>query len=110
MDEALLRWCERAGIATSYHDIWGRRHEATEAGLRALLAELGIADTTEHALAEAQAGDWREAVPPALAVSADAPRLELVVRVPQALRRLRWTLREEDGALHAGTVDAAECA
>src|SRR5437867_12823866 len=67
-DDALLRWCERAGIDTAYHDTWGQRHEASEAGLRALLAELGIADSSAQALAAAQESDWREPVPPVLAV------------------------------------------
>src|SRR5438105_3045694 len=108
--DALLRWCKRAGIDTAYHDTWGHRHEASEAGLRALLAELGITDPSAQALAAAQESDWRESAPLVQAVPADAPRVELVVRVPQDLRRLRWTLRQEGGAQHAGAVDAAECA
>jgi (1->4)-alpha-D-glucan 1-alpha-D-glucosylmutase len=37
----LRRRCERAGIATSFHDIWGNHREVPEASLRALLEQLG---------------------------------------------------------------------
>ena len=34
--ESLERLCGQYGIATAYHDIWGKRHEVAEASLRAL--------------------------------------------------------------------------
>jgi (1->4)-alpha-D-glucan 1-alpha-D-glucosylmutase len=104
-DDLLHRWCERAGIAAAYHDIWGQRHEASEAGRRALLAELGVDTPSAEALAAAQAADWRDAAPPVCAVAAGAVRFEVVVRLPSRTRRLHWRVDEEGGARHGGVID-----
>ena len=45
--------CARAGIETSYRDVWGTRHDVPEASLRALLAEFGDG-----------ADGWRRIEPP----------------------------------------------
>jgi len=43
--EELERQCERAGIATWFHDIWGNHREVPDASLRALLAQLDSGGT-----------------------------------------------------------------
>src|SRR5207247_4056005 len=62
-----------------------------------------------RSLAQAEADDWRMAMPPVVALAADAPRFEIIVRVPGALSWLRWTLHEEGGAQRAGETEAAAC-
>ena len=106
----LARWCERAGIALDYHDIWGHRHEVPDSGLEALLAEFGRSAHDAEALAEAERNDWRQPLPPVVALTAGTPRFELVVRLPRREEALRWVVREEGGAVHRGAVDRMGCA
>ncbi|MEO6031937.1 MAG: malto-oligosyltrehalose synthase [Burkholderiaceae bacterium] len=108
--DALLRLSERVGIATSYQDVLGQRHEASEENLRAMLHEFGIDAATPEVLAAAEARDWREPLPPVVAISAGAERWSVGLRLPDAITRVRWTLREEGGRVHRGDLDAAACA
>ncbi len=107
---ALVRWCERIGIALDYHDIWGHRHEVPDSGLQALLAEFGIANPDAAALAEAERADWRRPLPAVVALTAGSPRFEVVVRVPRGEAALQWVVHEEGGAVHRGDVDRTDCA
>lgn len=43
--DTLARLAEAAGIEPAYHDIFGNRHEADEADIKALLAALGFPAT-----------------------------------------------------------------
>ena len=107
--EALERLCNRAGIAVRWHDIWGKAHEVPDAGLAALLAELGIdAATTARAVQaehDAHAARWSRALPPVAALRAGAEPWRLRIRVAEGAR-LRWRVDTEDGVRHEGEVDA----
>jgi len=107
--EALERLCGQAGIAVRWHDIWGKAHEVPDAGLVALLAELGIdcatlarAAQSEH---DAHAAHWSRILPPVAALRAGAQPWRLRVRVAEGAR-LRWRIVTEDGASHQGEADA----
>ncbi len=88
--EALERRAARRGIATQYHDIWGKPHAAPDATLAALLAEF------EPEVQSAQA------LPPAAAIEARAARWSLCLGVAGETRALRWRVLEEGGATHEG--------
>ena len=103
-DDTLQAWCQRNGIAPWYHDIWGNRHEVPDEGLRALLAELGTRDPDAPSLAQAEADDWHEAVPPVASALAGRP-VQLLLRLPAPVQRVRWTLHEESGARQNGVLD-----
>ncbi|RYY96146.1 MAG: malto-oligosyltrehalose synthase, partial [Comamonadaceae bacterium] len=105
--EALQRLCAHFGIATDYHDIFGHRHVIAPANLRALLASFGVDGTAPlaHSLAVAQRALWGRALPPALAIDADAPRWSVVLRLPSALAQVAWSIEEEGGTVHRGHID-----
>ncbi len=106
--DALLRLCARVGISTSFHDVFGERHEAPEENLRALLREFGIEDATPQTLAALEADDWRRTLPPAAAITAGTPRWQLLLRLPQSLTRIGWTVTEEGGREHRGELALAD--
>jgi (1->4)-alpha-D-glucan 1-alpha-D-glucosylmutase len=91
--------CARHGIATRYHDLWGREHAPPESTKRALLAAMGVL----------------------LDGYDDAPRTEVVVRrdaeaaSPLQLRvaaargvALRWELALESGARQEGPCERVD--
>ncbi|RZI92102.1 MAG: malto-oligosyltrehalose synthase, partial [Variovorax sp.] len=105
--DALQRLCARYGIATDYHDIFGNRHVIAPANLRTLLGSFGV-DTgapLAQSLETAQRALWGRALPPALAIDADAQKWSLVLRLPAALADVGWSLEEENGMVHRGHID-----
>ena len=70
--QALNRLCAHFGIATDYHDIWGKRHAVTDENLTALLAEFGVDAGTperiEAAAREVHEQAWRRPLPPVVAI------------------------------------------
>ena len=76
--ESLEHLAARYGIAAEYHDIWGKRHTASDATLAALLAQF-----------EPHAGP-DPALPPAAAIAADAARWSLPLGVAGEARTQRW--------------------
>ncbi|MDA7415173.1 malto-oligosyltrehalose synthase [Xenophilus arseniciresistens] len=105
MHEALHRACERLGIATFHHDVWGHRVDVAPQSLAALLAHFGMGahapDDEAAWQAEVQALDtrrWRRALPPVVLAAADAQvwqlPLNLLLPLPSSLR---WTLTDEAG-------------
>ena len=95
--EQLERRCERAGIETAYHDIWGKRREVPEASLAALLRELGADGAAQEPA--------REAVPPVVAIAAGAAPWRVALAAAPG-ERLRWRIECEDGAVHEGEAAA----
>ena len=93
--ESLEHLAARYGIAAEYHDIWGKRHTASDATLAALLAQF-----------EPHAGP-EPALPPAAAIAADAARWSLPLGVAGEARTLRWRVAEEGGAIHEGEAGCA---
>ncbi len=99
MNEAraeLERHCARLGIATGWHDIWGKRHEVPEASLRALVDEFGP-----------QAGAAGAPLPPVLALRAGTAPWRVGVRRAEGAT-LRWKIALEDGARREGEGHAAD--
>lgn len=105
----LGRLCEHFGIATGYFDAFGARCEVSVQSLLALLAEFGVqlddpADAG-RALEAARRARWTEALPPVQAVQASSPSWPVPLRLPLAMRRLRWQLSDEQGQVHEGEID-----
>lgn len=107
---ALTELCALEGIELAYHDIWGHRHEAPEATLRAFLTEMGIEasapEAVEQALAQRRARQAMRALEPCCVVRALAQDQGVRVR-PGALPSgpLRWRLCEEHGGRHEGPFE-----
>jgi len=106
--ELLFRLAERYGIASDYHDIWGRRHETSDDTRRVILSAMGVhADTTDavrRALGELDDAPWRRVCEPAMVVRSDAQSGVWSVRLPSQEAEDRtvsasWTLRDEQGAV-----------
>ena len=108
---ALERLCARYGIAPEYNDIWGKRHAVPDANLIALLAEFEVdassPERIEAAAREAHAAEWREALPPVVAIEAHSARWSLPLRLTDPAKRLRWSLVEESGERHRGEAEPA---
>ena len=106
----LARLCARHGVLTEYHDVWGQRHEPSADALCRLLAELGVdtsnADTLAAAARESGA-QAREGLPPVQAVPAGSTGWTVRIGFTQPTSVLRWTLAEEGGAEHHGSVNLA---
>lgn len=108
-----LEWLARAhGVDTFYEDIWGRRQEASDDGLRALLAQLGV-PAADHAqvdrsLAQAHPDYWKRLAEPVVALTLPAARIAVLVRVARPddqSPRIAWRFAPETGAIIEGTAD-----
>lgn len=107
-----LQWLASAhGIEPGFHDIWGRRHELSDAGLRALLRELGVAADCDadidRELAATHARYWHRLSEPVLSVAAPATAFEVLVRLPRRgpAERIAWRLVTESGEATRGEAD-----
>ena len=111
--EALERLGAIHGIAPDYHDIWGQRHQVTDASLTALLAALGVRAGTPQEVADsiraAESGRWRSVIPPALVVRAEAAPWTIRLNLPATGTDspLAWRLMLEDGKRREGAFEAA---
>jgi (1->4)-alpha-D-glucan 1-alpha-D-glucosylmutase len=97
MSERLNRLCELAGIQPDYHDIWGRRHELTDATRLALLDAMGFITAAEEpdydsAITAAEASKWLEALPP-VHVGWTGQPLCLTFRLPESDSANTWHWR-----------------
>ncbi|TCS72204.1 4-alpha-glucanotransferase [Sulfuritortus calidifontis] len=113
MSAALHQLCELVGILPDYYDIWGHRHETSDATRRALLEAMGIACASEAECAAASQGwqeaTWRRRLPPVRVAPLDTP-IELDLHLPEraADRVCTWRLTQEDGhRLHGQFTPAA---
>ncbi|MEO8545167.1 MAG: 4-alpha-glucanotransferase, partial [Burkholderiaceae bacterium] len=109
--DALRRLCAHYGIATNYHDVWGRHRAVSSEALLALLAEFDPRITSEAqlpaALQHALHGLWDQAISAVVAIDDDTAHWTLQLRLPHHITRLRWQLSDEDGrAVDTGEVDA----
>lgn len=107
-----IGWLANAwGIESSWEDIWGRRHDVSDAGLRALLAQVGVPaatdDEVDRGLAQAHPRYWQRLAEPVLASTLPAERLEIALRVPRrgGGERVHWRLVLETGESTAGESD-----
>jgi (1->4)-alpha-D-glucan 1-alpha-D-glucosylmutase len=107
---ALERLCALCGIATGYHDIFGRWHEVPQSSLIALLAQFDVdAATPERALAAEialRAARAREVLPPVLRIAPETAPWRVRARfLEPTAQRLAWRLAFEDGQRHEGEAD-----
>jgi glycogen operon protein len=94
-DHALLtRLAEAAGIATTWHEISGARHEVPEGTLRALLGAMGHEAGSERALRDGLAA---LSAPPGLPVHLTAREGEVRLPLPFSDRPVRLRIRLESG-------------
>ncbi len=109
---ALRRLARYHGVATEYHDIWGNRREVPDYGLRALLramdVEAGDRAQLEASLASTEsallAPELLSALPPVAIYWQDAAPWALPLKAAVRDGALEWSITEEGGARHAGTV------
>jgi len=112
MRAVLERLCERVGIRTAYHDIWGTRHEVSDASVIALLGEFGLDASSAERAAEAERAARPAALDPVavIAPASDAWRVPLRLAPDRGAPPLRWVIEAEGGVRHegelAGTPDA----
>jgi len=82
---ALERLARRAGIEPHYHDIWGRRRSLSEGTMRAFLAAMEIAATTEAeisaSLVALEAAPWQRSLDPVVVLIEDARPQRVDVRL-----------------------------
>ena len=107
-----LQWLAAAhGVEAGFHDIWGFRHEVSDASLRALLGDLGVpagsAADVDFGLATAHHRYWRRLAEPVIALAAPAETIEVLVRLPRRGPgdRLAWRLTPESGPARQGEAD-----
>jgi len=107
-----LQWLAAAhGIEAGFHDIWGHRHEASGAVLRALLGELGVpADSdadVERELAATHLRYWGRLAEPVVVVQAQSAPLELLVRLARRGdgERIAWQLHTESAGTSEGEAE-----
>jgi len=109
---ALLRLCQRYGIAPDYYDIWGKHTVVPEHGLRSLLRAMGVeagdraqVEASLRAFEETQAAQAiRAPLPPVVVFWLDAQPWTLKLKAGVRDARIRWLLVEEGGAQHEGNV------
>lgn len=105
--DTLLRVCELAGVQTSFEDVWGTTHTASEAALRATLQALGIAADDESlpaSEAALQQAGHTEMLPPVLVVPVGSPHWALPLRLIGEPAPLAWRIDEEGGASRGGAL------
>ena len=72
---ALDELCRAYGVATEYHDIWGKVHRASDATRRAILKALGAlgeGQDLQAALRERELRSWSTITPPVAVFRVDA--------------------------------------
>jgi 4-alpha-glucanotransferase len=103
----LARLARLYGIEPGYRDIWGRRHVTSAGSQRALLTAIGVpaasAAEVESSLAAAEATAAREPLPPVIVTRSARP--SAIVTLPEATRRLSWSVRTEAGPILRGEVN-----
>lgn len=101
--ETLSQLAEAAGIEPAYHDIFGDRHDTTEADMRALLAAMGFPakDDAEAAasLERLARAEWSQPLEPVTVLRATGAQLwtTLTHRREDRDRTYTWRLIQEDG-------------
>lgn len=108
-DAELERLAQRAGILPAYRDAWGQRREVSAATKRALLAAMNLpAGTPEEiasSLAKLEGGPWRSPLPPVLVVrQTTGAQLGVPLVLPEGIGAFAWSLEQEAGARHEGTL------
>lgn len=114
--QALKELAERYGVETSYVNIWGQRHDAPAATLRAILNVFGVeADSDSDilaALAASSDAEWLRMLDPVSVTPLSQWPAPIIIRLPQEAtdETLRWKLVEENGRTHHGDFMASDLA
>jgi (1->4)-alpha-D-glucan 1-alpha-D-glucosylmutase len=113
MQDKLNQLGELAGILPDYYDIWGKRHEATEATKRALLTAMGALDGNtpdiDGAILQIEKAIWTECLPPVHVCLIDQP-IEVICRLSESgcSQPCYWRITLENGDTFEGTFNPAE--
>ncbi|MEK7437041.1 MAG: 4-alpha-glucanotransferase, partial [Pseudomonadota bacterium] len=111
--ETLVRLGHIHAIASDFYDVWGNRHEVSDAGIAALLAALGVRagrpQDVDASIRSAEFKRWRAVLPPALVVREEVAPWTIRLNLPaaDANAALVWRLTEEAGARREGALHAA---
>jgi (1->4)-alpha-D-glucan 1-alpha-D-glucosylmutase len=105
MSDALRRLADAHGIVAEYHDIWGRRHETSDATRRALLGAMHVSADSEDDIAASlvvlEHQRWDEAIAPLTVQRHGRPaQIDLRLREAAATQQLALVLTTEDGDQH----------
>ena len=110
-DPRLAELARQHGVATAYEDVWGERHVASDATLRAVLAAMHV-DATDAAQIEAAIAGHEYArraqtLPAAVVVRVAALADGIRIQLPAALagHSLAWRVTEESGRVHNGSFN-----
>jgi len=113
--DVLDRLAELAGIELQYLDAWGSRRDLSLDTKLALLEAMGFSVATEAdrvwSLADLEAAPWRRMIEDVVIVKADDPTeagAQFNHPAASADQRLAWTVTEEQGRVHRGTVRLQE--
>ena len=103
------RLADLAGIEATYRDYFGREVVVPHDTKRALLHAMGFALDEPEAIAVAIEGiedtPWRRALEPVVVATHGTPaRVAITLATDDGERVLAWTLVEEDGRTHRGSV------
>ncbi len=103
MIEALERLANLHGIARDYHDVWGNRHQVSDATLRALLKAMGIAAIDDAAAAAVlqslESARDEQRVAPLVVLRENARPWTMHLRLPSPVAAMPLSVRvlTEDG-------------
>jgi len=110
--DALLRLCRYYGIALDYWDIWGTRHDVSDASLVAILAAMdvhaGTIESIDAAIDAAERERWRTVLPAAVVLREHAAPWKIRIHLPASLETspVTWQLAEENGTWHEGAFES----
>src|SRR6187399_940958 len=110
-DSRLAELARRHGVATAYEDVWGERHEASDATLRAVLAAMHVDATgaaqIEAAIAGHEYARRAQTLPATVVVRVAALADGIRIQLPAALagNSLAWRITEESGRVHNGSFN-----
>ena len=101
------------GFELGYHDVFGEWQDATDTALVKCLGTLGIdansPQAIETSLEQVKRHDWTTVVPRAVVVKETDSAFTLTITVPQSAveSTFNWTLEEEEGYHHEGSLTPA---
>lgn len=109
--DALGRLAQLAGVEPYYHDTWGQRRDLSFDTKHGLLTAMGFAVASEDdraaSLAALEAAPWRRMLEDVVIVRSEGAAqvgAPFNHRAACADRYMAWTLTEEGGREHRGTV------
>ncbi len=110
MNDKLLELARTCGVMLEYYDIWGQLHHVAEPALRSILQAMGVDAADDAAidasLAHRKRARWGRIVPAAIVLRHDSSpwTIRLHLAATDAGSELTWSVREEGGGRHEGSV------